>query len=427
MELFEKAKYLLKDFKGNRYHFGPGSLGFLGDIAAQHGQKAVLVRDSFPGIDVFLANLKRSLANAGINLAGQIPGAAPNCPLEDLARITASISRENPDVVISFGGGSTIDAAKAAGVLQALGGNVDDYFGTGLVSEKLQQSVRKLTPHIAIQTAASSAAHLTKYSNITNLQTGQKKLIIDEAIVPAESLFDYETTYQAPAGLTNDGGMDGIAHCLEVLYGVVGKENYEKIETVATVGIEMIVTCLEKAVKNPDSKQARDGLCLGTDLGGYAIMLGGTNGGHLTSFSLVDILSHGRACGLMNPYYTVFFAPAIERPLKAVGNIFKKAGYTSKGMEALKGRELGLAVAEAMLDFSAKVGLPTRLKDVEGFTDEHIARALIAAKNPQLKMKLQNMPIPLTAEMVDDYMKPVLEAAKEGNLAFIKNVKDKIS
>ena len=48
-------------------------------------------------------------------------------------------------------------------------------------------------------------------------------------------------------------------------------------------------------------------------------MLGGTNGGHLTSFSLVDVLSHGRACAMTNPYYTVFFAPAIQQPLQAGG------------------------------------------------------------------------------------------------------------
>ena len=47
-----------------------------------------------------------------------------------------------------------------------------------------------------------------------------------------------------------------------------------------------------------------------------------------------------------------------------------------------------------------------------GFTDAHLTRALAAAKNPQLKMKLENMPVPLTAEMVDDYMGPVLQAAK---------------
>jgi hypothetical protein len=81
-----------------------------------------------------------------------------------------------------------------------------------------------------------------------------------------------------------------------------------------------------------------------------------------------------------------------------------------------------MAVAEALLAFEKKIGLPNRLADVPGFTDGHIARALAAAKDPQLRMKLENMPVPLTAEMVDDYMAPVLEAAKTGNLALIRNV-----
>lgn len=58
-------------------------------------------------------------------------------------------------------------------------------------------------------------------------------------------------------------------------------------------------------------------------------MVGGTNGGHLTSFSLVDVLSHGRACAMMNPYYTVFFGPAIEDPLRMLGEIYRNAGLTS--------------------------------------------------------------------------------------------------
>ena len=86
-------------------------------------------------------------------------------------------------------------------------------------------------------------------------------------------------------------------------------------------------------MKNPQDTEARTALGLATDLGGYSIMLGGTNGAHLTSFSLVDILSHGRACSIMNPYYTVFFAPAVEEPLQLVGNIFQKAGYTSANID----------------------------------------------------------------------------------------------
>jgi alcohol dehydrogenase class IV len=151
-------------------------------------------------------------------------------------------------------------------------------------------------------------------------------------------------------------------------------------------------------------------------------MVGGTNGGHLTSFSLVDVLSHGRACAMMNPYYTVFFAPAIEDALRMVGQIYRKAGLSSADMNKLKGRDLGVAVAEAMFVLADKVGFPTRLSEVSGFSQGHITRALSAAKNPQLKMKLQNMPVPLTAEMIDEYMGPILEAALDGDLSRIKNV-----
>jgi alcohol dehydrogenase class IV len=194
------------------------------------------------------------------------------------------------------------------------------------------------------------------------------------------------------------------------------------VEDVAGVAIELVVEHLPKALADPADTRARDALCLATDLGGYAIMLGGTNGGHLTSFSLVDVLSHGRACAMLNPYYTVFFAPAIEGALRTVGSIYRHAGYTSADMDRLEGRDLGVAVAEAMIEFARRIGFPTRLNQVEGFTEGHMERALAAAKNPQLRMKLENMPVPLTAEMIDEYMGPVLLAARDGDLSLIKNV-----
>jgi alcohol dehydrogenase class IV len=292
----------------------------------------------------------------------------------------------------------------------------------GQVTTATKDTDKKLTPHVAIQTAASSAAHLTKYSNITDVSTGQKKLIVDEAIVPAHPVFDYEVTYHAPESLTLDGALDGVAHSLEVLYGAVGKPLYSKVEEVAGTCIALAVEYLPRVVENPKDKEAREALCLATDLGGYSIMIGGTNGGHLTSFSLVDILTHGRACALMNPYYTVFFAPAIQEPLRLLGKIYQDAGLTKFDSDKLQGRDLGIAVAEAMFELAHRIGFPIRLGDVDGFNREHISRALAAAKNPQLKMKLQNMPVPLTAVMVDEYMGPVLEAARDGNLATIKNV-----
>ena len=283
------------------------------------GQAPVLVRDTFPGSETFVQTIRDSAAAAGAPLIGEVDGAGPNAPREDLFRIADSLKDLDPDVMVSFGGGSTIDATKAGEVLRTLGGGIDDYFGTGQVTQALADSGKTLTPHVAIQTAASSGAHLTKYSNITDVSTGQKKLIVDEAVVPARPVFDYEVTYGAPTSLTADGALDGIAHWLEVLLGAVGKPFYEQVEPVARTGIGLVVNYLPKAIADPTDEEARSALCLATDLGAYAIMIGGTNGGHLTSFSLVDVTSHGRACAMTNPYYTVFFAPAIEPALRMLG------------------------------------------------------------------------------------------------------------
>ncbi len=421
MDRFRQARKLLYEFKGNRYLYGAGVLSRVGEIIAQKGERPVLIRSTFPGTDDYVHAIQESLHTLGLAFVGVIKGPRPNAPREDLMRMTAELKAANPDVVVSFGGGSNIDASKAAEVLRRLGGEIDDYFGTGQVSKVIEKKGTSLSPHIAIQTAASSAAHLTKYANITDLSTCQKKLIVDQAIVPDCPVFDDVTTYDAPFDLTVDGAMDGISHSLEVLYGAVGKPYYEKAEEIAEVGISLIVKHLPDAIQHPKDVRSREALCLGTDLGGYAIMVGGTNGGHLTSFSLVDILSHGRACAIMNPYYTVFFAPAIQKPLKVIGGIYREAGFTDASIEDLSGRDLGLAVGEVMLALSREIGFPTNLGEVEGFTEGHIQRALTAAKDPQLKMKLQNMPIPLSPEMVDEYMGSVLQAAAEGELSLVKN------
>ncbi len=416
------ARTLLHEFKGDAYLYGAGVLPRAGEAVARLGTRPALVRGTFPGSDEYVRVLYASLAAAKAEVVGEIEGARPNAPREDVRRIAQELQECKPDVLVTFGGGSNIDAVKAAEVLRTLGGEIDDYLGTGLVTKAMAEGSRPLTPHVAIQTVASSAAHLTKYSNITDVATGQKKLMVDEALVPQYSVFDYQVTYSQPPGLTADGAMDGWSHALEVLYGSTGKPVYPRVEQVASTGVRLVILSLPAALETPDNPAARESLCLATDLGGYAIMLGGTNGAHLTSFSLVDILSHGRACAIMNPYYTVFFAPAIEEPLRAMGAIYKEAGYLTVRLERLRGRDLGLAVAEAMLEFALRIGFPTRLSEVRGFSRDHIARALAAAKDPQLKMKLENMPVPLSAEMVDDYMGPVLEAAQEGDLRMIRNV-----
>lgn len=419
---FHQARKLLHEFKGDSYTHGVGVLPEVGSLAIQLGRRAVLVKDVFPDAESHARVIKESLERRGVQVIAEADGARPNAPREDLQRITDWLRPLNPDLVVSFGGGSTIDAVKAAIVLCTLGGKIDEYFGTGMVTAALAKSGKRLTPHMAIQTAASSGAHLTKYSNITDLSTGQKKLVVDEAIVPSRSVFDYGVTFGSPISLTADGALDGISHCLEVLLGAVGKPHYARMCDVACTGIGLVIEYLPAALHNPQNAAAREALGLATDLGGYSIMLGGTNGAHLTSFSLIDILSHGRACAILNPYYTVFFAPAVEAPLRLVADLYSSAGFLEADVKSLHGRALGIACANAMIAFEKSIGFPATLAEVPGFTSAHIEKALTAAKDPQLRMKLENMPVPLEADMIDEYMRPILESAVTGDLSIIRNL-----
>ncbi len=420
------ARAMLRRFKGNDYVFGLDCLGRVGPLTAELADSAAVVVGGWGkdwGERVHRA-VRRSLAVAGVEVAGElIPGSSPNAPRSDVLRVKEEIADRHAGCVLVVGSGSTIDAAKCAAAMALLGDahpEFDEYFGVGRVSQMLEVEQRKMPPLVAVQLAASSAAHLTKYSNITDPETAQKKLIVDEAVVPDRALFDYAVTTTMPREMTADGGLDGIAHSLEVLYGATGRA-LESVSPIALLSIALIVRNLKAACDDPENLDAREALGLGTDLGGYAIMVGGTNGGHLTSFSLVDVLPHGRACGVMNPYYTVFFAPAIEQKLRDVAAVFREAGYLEIDPDDLDGRDLGEAVAGAMIALSADIGLPTTLSEVEGFTDEHIERALAAAKDPQLDMKLRAMPVPLAAETVDRYMRPILEAAKTGDFGRIRS------
>lgn len=420
-ELKEKARGLIDEFKGDDYIYGVNCLEKIGELASPLGRNILLVTNLHQRSPDDYGKIFESSTRSGLKIAGPIPSAQPNSPQEDVLRLKEEISEAQPDAVLIASGGSGIDATKAAVVLSGLGGEIEDYFGMGKVTEKVATSDKKPIPCAAVQTASSSSAHLTKYSNITDFKTSQKKLIVDEAIVPAKALFDYSLTKSMSGSFTSDGAFDGLAHCLEVYYGA-NSESFQKIQEIALVGIELIVASLEKAVAEPLDIEAREALGLATDLGGYAIMAGGTNGAHLNSFSLVDILSHGRACALLNPYYTVFFAPAIQKQLKKLTILFSKYGLLEKSSAELEGKELGLAVAEGLIAMSRRVGFPTTLNEITGMSERHIQKAVQAAKNPQLEMKLKNMPVPLTSDMVDEYMRPILEAAMNGDLSLIKTV-----
>ncbi len=429
----EKAESMLKAWKGDSYTFGFDVLDRVGEHAARYGTRALLIVAGLgePWSESILKTVTNSLSRKSVEFEA-VQGANPNAPREDLYRLAWQVTRFMPQVIIAVGGGSTIDAAKAANVLgaysplqvkaalqvpESLAGSIDPYFGVGNVARMAAHTQKPLLPLVGVQTAASSAAHLTKYSNITDMATGQKKLIVDETIVPRAAVFDYGITRNAPQDLTLDGGLDGIAHAWEVFMGATGQASYPQIKEVAAACIELLLDGLRRVTADQRDVQARLSLGLGTDLGGYSIMLGGTNGPHLGSFSLIDVLSHGRACAILNPYYTVLFAPKIADQLATFAGILQKAGLLKAKIEGRKPRALGILVAGAMIRLFQSLGFPATLAEA-GVPKARLKRMVQAAKDPQLKMKLQNMPAPMDVEKgdIDRFMKPTLEAAFTGNL-----------
>ncbi len=426
----QRAAALLREFKGEDYVFGLDCLGRVGELAAATGGRRVAVVAGGVGKpwgEPLHRALRAALQAAGTALAGEIiAGAAPNSPREDVFRVAEALREQSPDVVVAAGGGSVIDAAKASLCWLALGDlhpDFDAYLGMDTIAPRLAAAGRALLPLVAVQTASGSAAHLTKYSNITDLATGQKLLIIDPAVVPPKALYDYRMSVGMGRDFTLDGALDGVSHCLEVYLGAP-VPLLPRVEERCLLGMVLILGQLAAACADPGDLAAREALGLGTDLGGNAIMVGGTNGAHLNSFSLVDLLPHGRACALMNPYYVVFFAtaPGMADRLRQVGAIYRERGHGPPHLDRLSGRDLGLAVAEAMLAFAASLGFPTRLSDVPGFTPAHRQRILAAARNPKLESKLRNMPVPLVASQVDDYMGPILDAAAVGDPGLVRSM-----
>ncbi|MCL5986157.1 MAG: iron-containing alcohol dehydrogenase [Actinobacteria bacterium] len=419
-----KARDILIEFKDDNYSFGFDCVSRVGEYTALLGKSVLIIASRSKWLSGFVNEVMDSLRKSKVEIIDWVDGAKPNTPIEDVNRIRDEICKSNPDCLVVIAGGSGIDAAKAAAILAAYGDekyDISRFYGVGEVTRFAANTGIRIRSIVAVQTAASSASHLTKYANVTDLRSNQKNLIVDEEIMPPKAIFDYTITRSMSMDLTLDGALDGMSHALEVYYGATGS-TIDYVEKVALLAIELIVYALPRIINDPENLKLREILGLATDLGGYCIMLGATNGGHLTSFSLVDILSHGRACGIANIYYTVFFAPRIQRQLQNLAEIFKS--YIPEDVDEISGRRLGEIVAQGMIAFMKSLYLPTQLSEVNGFSDDHIKRALTAAKDPKLESKLKSMPLSLNASLVDEYIAPLLEAAKSGDISLIKDFEE---
>ncbi|MHC1693513.1 MAG: iron-containing alcohol dehydrogenase [Sphaerochaetaceae bacterium] len=420
------ARILLGSWRGGRYVSGSDSYGKLQGIVSSLGRSVLVV--FYHRVDAkTMAYIRRNLCDStGNSLEVRFVSICKeHAEKEDVYRLETYLLHYRPDSIMAIGGGETIDLCKAAVLLYNLGTasscEIDTFYGVGKVTRALRASGRKLIPIIAVQATAISGTHISKYINIVDMELNQKKLIVDEALVPTYSVFDYSSLKNIPLDIIIDGALDAVAHVTEVFYAVKNRD-IKLVQTLTELVLELVLTNLPRLIKNPQNLKAGEALSVAADLGGYAIMLGGTSGGHLNSFSLVGIVSHGIACTIMNPYYMVFYGKAIQYQLHVIGTILQEHNFLQKEEMLLDGRDYAEAVARAMMAFSASISIPTRLDELYGFSETYIHHALTTAKDPELKMKLQNMPIRMEPEDVDTYMEPVLRAAQYGNLSLIHEI-----
>ncbi len=168
--------------------------------------------------------------------------------------------RLNPDCLVTVGGGSPIDCAKAIAVVARQGGAARDYVGP----DKIGGDV---LPLIAIPTTAGTGSEVTFSSVITDSKEKYKFSIKDPKIAPKVALVDPEMTLTMPPGLTAATGMDALTHAIE---GFTANAAEPIADSAALYAIELITAYLRAAVSDGSNLEARAGMLLGSVLAGIA-------------------------------------------------------------------------------------------------------------------------------------------------------------
>jgi alcohol dehydrogenase class IV len=164
------------------------------------------------------------------------------------------------DSLVSIGGGSPIDTAKAIGMLAANGGHARDY--------KVPNPIPKAgPPHIAIPTTAGTGSEATKVTVIIDSERDEKMLIMGAPLMPSAAVVDYELTLSMPKRLTADTGTDALTHAIE---SYVSRKANRFTDTLALSAMKTIWAELPTAYTQPDNRPAREAMMLAATIAGIA-------------------------------------------------------------------------------------------------------------------------------------------------------------
>lgn len=221
-------------------------------------------------------------------------GVIPN-PTNEVVEEAAEIARkENIDVFVAVGGGSSIDLTKAVNILMTNPGPIGQYGGIGLVKEAV-------LPLIAIPTTAGTSSEITNVVALTDTKAVCKYVIIDNKIVADKVIADPEFTKTMPPSVTAATGMDAITHAVE---SYISNMATPLTEYHSLKGLQIFYKNLPKAVANGNDMEAREQMMLGCIIAGFGFSNAnlGLVHGIAHTLSAHFHLAHGMANATVLPY-----------------------------------------------------------------------------------------------------------------------------
>ncbi|CUS23793.1 LAQU0S12e00144g1_1 [Lachancea quebecensis] len=352
--------------------FGEGAIEEAAKQIREQGYKNVLIVTD-PGIaKIGLSdNVSKILQELGINVA-VYDQTQPNPNERNVEDGLKVLKEHKSDVVVSIGGGSAHDNAKAIALIATNGGSINDYEG-------VNKSKINGLPLYAINTTAGTASEMTRFTIITNEVKKTKMAIIDNHVTPAVAINDPATMYGLPPGLTAATGFDALTHCIEAY---VSSASSPITDACALKGIDLIEQSLEKAFLNGSDKKARTDMCYAEYLGGMAFNNASLGYVHALAHQLGGFyhLPHGVCNAVLLPHVQ-FFNKADPKTEKRLADVAVH----------LRAKELTAdAAIEKLLEMGRALKIPRNLKELgvkeEDFEAlaEHAMKDACHATNPIL-------------------------------------------
>ena len=275
----------------------------------------------------------------------------PNPTIENVQTGVAAFKASGADYLIAIGGGSSMDTAKAIGIIIA-----NPEFEDVRSLEGVAPTKKPSVPIIAVPTTAGTAAEVTINYVITDVEKKRKFVCVDTHDIPVIAVIDPEMMSSMPKGLTAATGMDALTHAIE---GYTTKAAWEMTDMFHLKAIEIISKSLRGAVAN--TPEGREGMALGQYIAGMGFSNVGLGIVHSMAHSLGAVYDtpHGVANAILLPTVMEYNAPFTGDKYKYIA---KAMGV--EGVDDMTQEEYRKAAVDAVRKLSQDVGIPADLRAI---------------------------------------------------------------